>query len=282
MAVPYSTWSALGVSYLFWGIVDSSGYLVGTLPASANGDSSGMARLKGISNVSVAIPETPRVNVQGDNGVTTQFVLSPAELPSGTLTSTVFDQVFATKTIGTLIETEGDFDWNGVFPSCYDFARIALIVNSPANIQDSGDLDVGAWYVTIMLNTTVQPMKAGDMATGAAIDFASDLTLKRADKQIWGKAFTTGTNGSTSFSMIQFASPSPITAHTFIGNGATTAVTLLYTPAANDGLKVKVWKDGVELAYTSDYTTSGTTLTFGVAPAAGTKNVILYQFSPEC
>lgn len=282
MAVPYSTWSALGSQYTFWGIVDSSGYVQGTSGAISAGANSGMGRLKGVSSIAVNLPDTPRVPVQGDNGAITSFMLAPSELPTGTLATTVFDQTFSTKPIGLLVETESNWDFSGIFPACFDYARICFIVNSPASIQDSGDLDVGAWQVYIFMNTTVMPMKPGELTTGAAQTFTSDLSFKRADKTIWGKSFTSVTNGSTSFAATQFASGYPVHCQTLIGNGAVTTLLLDYTPVTTIADYVKVWKDGVELALTTDYTVSGSTITFVAAPASNTKVICLYGFDPSC
>ena len=56
---------------------------------------------------------------------------------------------------------------------------------------------------------------------------------------------------------------------TFTGDGSTTAFTLSATPSSVHLVSVK--KDGKKLTPVVDYTTSGTTLTMGVAPAANSK-----------
>ena len=56
---------------------------------------------------------------------------------------------------------------------------------------------------------------------------------------------------------------------TFTGDGSTTGFTLSATPSSVHLVSVK--KDGKKLTPVVDYTTSGTTLTMGVAPAANSK-----------
>lgn len=67
------------------------------------------------------------------------------------------------------------------------------------------------------------------------------------------------------------AEPASFTANTFSGTGAQTAFTLSAAPGSVQG--VLVFVAGVRQRPTLDYTVSGTTLTFGVAPASGTNNI---------
>lgn len=73
------------------------------------------------------------------------------------------------------------------------------------------------------------------------------------------------------------ATPSSFTANAFSGTGAQTAFTLSATPANVQSCLVFV--AGVRQRPTLDYTVSGTTLTFGVAPASGTNNVTVLTVS---
>lgn len=67
------------------------------------------------------------------------------------------------------------------------------------------------------------------------------------------------------------AEPASFTANTFSGTGAQTAFTLSAAPGSVQG--VLVFVAGVRQRPTLDYTVSGTTLTFGVAPTSGTNNI---------
>ena len=67
------------------------------------------------------------------------------------------------------------------------------------------------------------------------------------------------------------ATPVTITPQAFSGNGSTTAFTLSAAPAFPAALDVYI--GGVHQELTTDYTVSGTTLTFVSAPPSGTDNV---------
>lgn len=69
------------------------------------------------------------------------------------------------------------------------------------------------------------------------------------------------------------AGSSGFSIQTFSGTGAQTAFTLSQNPGAIGNLEVFI--SGVRQAPTTDYTVSGTTLTFSSAPPAGTSNVFV-------
>lgn len=62
----------------------------------------------------------------------------------------------------------------------------------------------------------------------------------------------------------------------FAGNGSTTVFTLSFAPTSTDS--ALVYLDGLYKTYTTDYTISGTSLTFVTAPATGQLVEIHYQY----
>jgi hypothetical protein len=109
----------------------------------------------------------------------------------------------------------------------------------------------------------------GDKVADPALDNDGDALLEGAlywnsvSKKIrvyngvtWGDV-----SASTSFN-----------SETFSGTGAQTAFTLASSPGAVDALMVYI--SGIRQVPTTDYTLSGTTLTFAVAPPAGTNNIL--------
>ncbi len=285
MAFNYNEWSIAGSQYCYWLQVGSNGYAYGTSGSGmANGADSSAGRLKGLQSFNIAVPEAPRVNIPGDNGVVTQFQLQPQELPSGTATFGVFNQTFNTVAGGTQIEAIGDYDMSQGIPQCWSFARLGMIINSPALIQDAGAVDTQGWQVTILNNLTVVPSDSINTQTATAGTFPYTISTKRASNHLWGVAYSAVTNGTTSAVYDTFSSPYPVTMHTFIGDGSDVTVVLSETPSGANGSAVKVWKDGTLLSYTTDYTvnTSTKTVTFGTAPTASSKVVILYQHLATC
>lgn len=285
MAWNYNESSVVGSQYCYWGIVGTNGYVYGTSGSSmANGSDSAMGRLKGLQSLTLTVPEAPRVNIPGDNGAVTQMTLQPQELPSGTATFGVFNQTFNTKVGGMLIDQLGDFDISGGVPQCWSYARIALVVNSPAIMLDAGANESQGWQVTIINNLTVVPSDGINISTATAQAFPYSIQARRATQRLWGTAYTTVTNGSTAFTHETFTSPYPVTIHTFIGDGSDTTLTLAETPAEASGDKVKVTINGVIKTYSSDYTvnTSTKVLTFATAPASGAICEVVYQHLATC
>lgn len=102
--------TAMGSQYTFWA-VNTNGYPDGTSATTiANGSNSGMGRLKGVSKFGATMPESPRNVVLGDNGVVGQFLGQPQALPTGELTTSVFDQTFQTVANGQLVFADGNYD----------------------------------------------------------------------------------------------------------------------------------------------------------------------------
>lgn len=73
------------------------------------------------------------------------------------------------------------------------------------------------------------------------------------------------------------ASPASFTSDMFSGNGSQTAFSLTTSPASSASIFVFV--SGVAQRPTTDYSVSGTTLTFVAAPPAGTNNVLAFVAS---
>jgi hypothetical protein len=72
---------------------------------------------------------------------------------------------------------------------------------------------------------------------------------------------------------VPMAVTSAVQSHTFSGTGAQTAFTL--TSASGPAVNLEVFISGVRQVPTTNYTVSGTTLTFTVAPPAGTDNIFV-------
>lgn len=277
-------WVANGPQYLFWA-AKSGRYPYGTTGAITAGSAAGMGRLRGVKTMEIAEPDPVRTYQTGDNGVITSFLNQPAELPGGALTLGVFDQTFAAKANGgTIITALGEWDMAGGFPLCFNYSDLMFVVNSPMNSEESTSLDEAGWEVTLIMAANVQAKTVNAMSSATPRDAASTMNIKRSTYFPWGTAFTTATNGSTAFAYYTFASPYPCKLHTMIGNNSATTFTLDETPTAANGTALAIWKDGVALAYTTDYTvvTATKVVTMAVAPASLAVVIALYQFAPGC
>lgn len=279
-------WSSFGIQYAFWAALNGA-YPYGTTGSISNGGNAGMGRLRGVNSVQISESEAGTVYVNGDNGVVTSFLTQPQELPKGPINLGVMDQNFAAKSNGSVVYAEGDWDILGGVPQCYTFADLCLVLNAPGNAQESANLDEAGYEVTMILKLQNKANLFNEMATNAARQFANNTNVKRSTKELWGRAFSAVSDGSTAFAVRQFFSPYPVTIHTFVGDNSTTTVTLNETPAAATGTAVQAWQADTKLVYGSGagkYTvdTSTKVVTFGTAPGTGVKVILPYQFIPAC
>lgn len=287
MSAPFNSWSAVGAEYVFWGLRGSSdAYVYGTVGDTlANGSASGMGRLKGVANINLTIPDVNRIAVTGDQALITAFDLPPTEAVTGEVISRVFDATTTTKANNTKIETDGDYKYLDFNPYCVPNNRFVMIANSQANVQDSGaSLDSGAWEVAMLYNVRVSGRGGLTIAEATAREYQYSLTLNKTSTTPYGVALTDATNGTTVSYWRKFASPNPIAMHTLIGDGTETEIVLDEVPAGADGVKVKVFVDGVAQTYTTNYTVnvSTRTVTLVAAPTAGQVVVVYYQFLASC
>ena len=108
---------------------------------------------------------------------------------------------------------------------------------------------------------------------------SNTLTVVRGHDDTTARAFSSGDKAELRVvaallsDVIAGVGSSALTVDTFSGNGSTTAFTLSTTPAGEDNLIVFI--EGV-YQNPVDFTLSGTTLTFDVAPANG-RNIIVYH-----
>lgn len=278
-----NAYAVLGVQYTFWAALSGT-YPMGTTGTLANGASAGMGRLRGVSDVNITMPVGETIYPPGDNGVVTAFKTLPTELPSGTMTLAVLDQLFAAKSNGAVVYADGDWDEIGDGQPCYNFNDICLVFNSPANAQESSNLDEAGWVVTEVYKIQNQASILAQMQTGAAVSFPNQITCKRATANLVGRAFSTVNDGSTSFVVKQYMSDYPVTYHTLVGDASVDEITLNETPAAATINAVQVWIAGVKKAYTTDYTVTTATklVSLVAAPGSGVKTVVKYKFVPTC
>lgn len=276
-------YSALGVQYAFWAALNGY-YPYGTTGTIANGAGAGMGRMLGVQDANVTPPQAGNAYVPGDNGVVTVFKTQPTELPTGTLTVGVEDQVFNAKANGSKVYFEGDWDISYDLPLCYSFADLMFIFNSPGSSQETSSKDEASWVVTIWVKVQVQAAIMAQMQNATPWTFAHNITMKRASNAPWGQAMSVANHGSTAYGVIRFNSDYPVTMHTFIGGDSTTTVTLNETPAAASSAAVQLWQTNVKKVYTTDYTlvTSTKVVTFAAAPGTGVVNQFLYKFVPSC
>lgn len=282
-----NSFTAIGPQSVFWAVA-SSGLPYGTTGAISAGSSAGMGRLKGVKSLEVKEPDAETLTPTGDNGALDPFILQPNTATSGTLTTSVRDQLFMVKSNGMKIATANGRDLMGLIPACYNYGQIQLLVNSPAKSAETATIGEDGYIVNGLMSVRNNSKAFTTMTERAIRGWTNNLVFSRSPKTLWGETWVAATHGSTSFVGFEFPSPYPIHIKTFIGNGtagvAASPISLDETLAEASATNVQVWRAGTELTYTTDFTADATdnTIEFAVAPANGSINIIVYGFVPTC
>ena len=282
MTTNIEQFTSAGLDSIWWGKNNSTGYVHGTTGSIANGSDAAMARLLGAQSFGVQLQQPQRVNITGDDGVQSIFLFEPQELPSGDLVLGVFDVNLVAQSQGTNVYADGDHDVSVLQPEDFDFAELSLILNAQSKSRASGSSGEAGYMVMHLPKVQCIPMGPAGLANIQATNFTHQLIVSKSSLWAWGAALSTLNEGTTSAAIWgPVYSENRVTCHTFVGDGTTTNFTLGQTPAAADGSKIKVWKDGTALVYTTNYSVSGTTLTFqaGSIPAAGEIVVVRYEYT---
>ena len=279
-----SKFSSLGVDSLFWAVV-KNGVPQGTSPTGlANGSAAGMARLFGVTGIDVTEPTGGNVVTTGDNGVRNNFILQPQEFPTGTITRSEQDFDFNAVANGVKVVDVDDVEFVGGFPACYKYTDLCFTIISPAISSESASRGQKGYVIVDIMLANSHPALFNPYATATPQEYTASLILNRASTGLSGKPFTSATDGSTSFAYHAYSSDYPMVYHTLLGNGSANTITLDYTPVSADANSVRVYKEGVKLAYTTDYTVDVATkvVTLVATPTAGERVVSHYKFLPEC
>jgi hypothetical protein len=280
-----TAYSAVGSSQTWWGRINSDGVLKGTTGTISAGSGAGMGRLEGVNSVSLPVPDARAVPIPGDNSQKGTIMIPSDSAIEGSISTSIRDLTFTTTTQGGLVETLGNTNMILLGSSCPDFVDSLIIVNSPALVQTAGNKGVKGWSTLAYLNVQVQGKPPESLDNGTALDFPHRLVGKIVDQFFWGTDVAPADWGHSDGLVLDMGVGSyPWTSHSFEGNNSATTVTLDETPAGANGNDVLVWKAGVALAYTTDYTvdTSTKVVTFVAAPASAADVVIVYRYIPSC
>lgn len=136
--------------------------------------------------------------------------------------------------------------------------------NTQVQFNDSGSF-AGNAGLTFDKTTTTLTVNNLNVATSSNLGLVGNLVISGGSP---GQVLTTNGAGGLSWGTISSSGTATATTDIFTGDGSTTIYTLSVTPASEDWVTVNY--NGVTLLR-SDYTVSGTTITFSTAPALGAK-----------
>lgn len=279
MTANIEQFTSAGVQLAWWALNNSNGYPMGPTGSIANGADSSMSQLQGINSLNLNLQQPRQVNVPGDDGVKSVFFFEPESLPSGDLALGVFDATFVSRSQGTLVYADGDWNVPVLQPDLPTYASMTLMTVSQGKSSASGSVGQAQWMVKIYPKVQVVPLGDAGLANATDTSFTHALIANKSDKLPWGTSFSAANNGTTQAAVYgPFLSEGKPLLHAHVGDASDTTLTLAKTPSAANGNKVKLWQNGTAKAYTTDYTVSGTTFTFAAAPGAGVVSIIRYEY----
>lgn len=215
------------------------------------------------------------------NGVTTVFAFPYKFIATSDIKVYVNGVLQAS---GYTVGTPSDSGANVTFSVAPAVAATIVFVNDPDVLQStalpgtgpfpSKSVETMADKLTLIAQRLKDlAMRSFTLADGDASTASLTLPTPGANQLVGWNSTATGLQNVDPASLLTIAGSSGFTAETFNGTGAQTAFTLSTNPGTVSNLEVFI--SGVRQTPTTDYTFSGTTLTFVSAPAAGTGNILV-------
>ena len=276
-------------TYIYWGRWGSnatlSAFVAGTTGTVGAGTSAGMGRWVSMGAITWTIPELPSIAVPNEGGSTDIVRGQATDAPTGELTYGVMDLDVPAAATNALIQTVGAHDVVADSMVCKTFYPLHLVINVPGYSRDSTKPGT-VWVVHEFLYTQMDIIADNNITQGNALENSARLTFNHTTILPWGTAITSALTGfNQAWRIMPYVSENPIYYHTYVGNNAVGTCTLDTAPVSNDGDALMAWKNGVLMTYgagAGNYTTVGTTVTFGTTPAALETWVFRVQHSPTC
>jgi hypothetical protein len=267
--MPASPRIAAGFDRIFWGVVNTNGFVIGydtTGAVAGNISGQGLRRLEGARTLPVGVPEDEIVTVTGDNEPKTSFKFPSADLPSGVLETAVRDLDFEALVQGTRVETVGDMSVGTLAPSGSTNPDICLLLMRKAKKMGPGVRGVSAWEILFIPRCSITPLGA-ELTERQFNPYRYSINISKSDRLPWGATFTTALHGTTDVALVPVESDNPVMLHTHIGDASRVLFNLAIVPKTN--AKVNIYENGVKQTVTTDYTQNGVATTHTGAPASG-------------
>jgi hypothetical protein len=266
-----------GARYTFYGVRDSSGFLIGNTASGATAGvqaGEGMLRLDGGQVIPTSIPENENQTAIGDDEALVSFDFSAATLAQGTIEVAVRDNVFEALVQGTEVQTIGDLSVGVLGPQDQTFRDMVIMAQRRSKKWTAGVKGVKAWEIAFILAPTITPLY-NDFNTRQINPYRYSYTTSKTDRKTWGATFTDALNGTTAGSIIVIDSDNPLHVMAWRGNNSQQDFTFDFTPKSS--AKIHIYDEGVKQTLTTDYTVSGSTVTFVGTPSSGARLNALYE-----
>lgn len=266
-----------GLRFLHFGILDSSGRLVGNTTTGAvagNATGEGMRRLEGAQAFPLQTPEPENVVITGDDRPLVSFLFDAEELANGVIAMATQDLDFEAQVTGSKLYDDGTLKYVGQDNSSSSSVTAAFLVQRVAKAWYPGARGVAKWEWRLVTRAEVRPLGSEvEQRTGSPYNYY--FTTSKGDSPLTGVTYTVSDNGYTQTTIVKGTSDNPVYWHAWTGNNSQQVFTLPFAVAAGKSMLVAV--NGVQQTVTSDYTISNTTLTFVGTPANNARIVAVWE-----
>jgi hypothetical protein len=270
---------AAGFDYIFYGVVNSSGYVIGnTATGATSGDATGQSllRLDGARTIPVSLPPDEVVTVVGDNAPQVSFNFPPAELPSGQLEMSTRNSSFDALIQGTLVEDLADLEISVYGPGDRDQPDMCLLLMRKAKKWEIGVQGVKAWEIAFVPRCTITPLLM-DITQREFTPYRYNINLQTSDRKPWGATFTAAVSGTRSGTIIIIDGDNPVMIHTHVGDAVEQNFDLAVTPVSS--AKTSPFVNGVTQTTPGDYSLVTAQLQFVAAVADSAVLNTIYELT---
>lgn len=264
-----------GLDSVYLGFADSEGWFAGSSKAPTNGTDGGGFAVIGPQTANITIPPMERVNIPGGDGRLGTFQFdsdteSVIEFETGALD---FDIAAATDN-KTLDVIDTNYTLLGLRPGARTPQTMWITINVQAKSQASASLGVAHWLVFLMKGELSYLGPTGIANKGAHLHRWSCL-ITPSSVYPWGEAPA----DADTYDGWVLAAENRMRLHRHSGDGSDDEMVLSSTPVSL--AKTSLWTGGAILTRTTNYTLSGSTVTFdaGSIPAAAAKSISFYEHS---
>lgn len=274
--VNVNEWLAGGFERAQLGVIDSSGYFVGKTTTTTTLTGDGMIQLQDPKTANIPRRGTRRLAIEAGDKLAGTIQFPSIEEGAFTLEIARMNQSVAALTMGNKVYAEEEWDMNSFDPADITYQSVCLLFSRKALSKEAGQVGTG-WEHLLLYNCTMNYNGPGEFRTGTnEATYSYDVVFNRSTKTPWGRTLSTANDGTTEDSGKQFFTQGKFTLHSFLGDNSDTTAVLEYVPvSATLNTQFMVYEDGVKA--TTGITISSSTVTWGAAPGAAERDVILYE-----
>ncbi len=293
MAVNVDKVIGAGLDRVFYGVVDSSGYLIGntaTAPVAGNQAGSAMAQLIKAKSFPFAPVDPDRPTATGDDGAAARFIFNPVDLPETNFTFAAGDLNFEALCQTFVVQDIGGYSFLGVQSGDgATYADLCFLVTSQAKSQDSGSVGASHWENLLILKANVFPRGRISFEERAVASYEYAMVANYAAAHVTGLGFTSVLNGGTQFAALRFTSTYRPIFQRWTGDNSQVEFNLAKNIAEDSANNIAVYVNGAAATWVTGVPgagefgiTEGTTdvLKLGTAPGTDAKVVALYGYLP--